>query len=60
VIEETLKEKLEEKQCLEVEEVSKRYEEEKREAILTSHLKEIPKEFNNLEAKFGQQERSLC
>jgi hypothetical protein len=40
---------------LEVEAISQRKEAEKREEILTSHLKEISKDLNNIEEKFGQQ-----
>jgi chromosome segregation ATPase len=49
------KEAMEEKQCLETE----RKEAEKRENILTDHLKERTEDLNQLEAKFGQEERRL-
>jgi hypothetical protein len=44
---------------LEAEIVSQRKEAEKREEILTSHLKEISEDLNKLEAEFSQQERRL-
>jgi len=44
---------------LEVKIVAQRKEEEKREEILTSHLKEISKDLNNLEVEFSQQERRI-
>ena len=59
MIEETLKGQLKEKLCLEAEIVSPRKEAEKREEILTSHLKEISKDLNKIEAEFNQQERRL-
>jgi hypothetical protein len=49
------KEVMEEKQCLE----AKRKEEEKRDNILTFHLKERIEELNQLEEEFGQEERRL-
>jgi uncharacterized protein YydD (DUF2326 family) len=49
------KEAMEYKKCLEV----KRKEVEKRENILTDHLKEITEDLNKLEAEFSQQERRL-
>jgi len=49
VIEETLKNQLEEKQYLEEEIVSLRKEVEKREEILTSHIERIYEDFNNIE-----------
>jgi hypothetical protein len=44
---------------LEAEIVAQRKEAEKRENILTSHLKEISEDLNKLEAEFSQQERRL-
>jgi chromosome segregation ATPase len=58
-IEETYKSQIEEKQCLEAEIVAQRKEAEKRENILTDHLKEIYEDLNQLEAEFSQQERRL-
>jgi hypothetical protein len=55
VIEETLKDQLKEKQCLEVEAVPQRKEEDKREESLTIHIKEIYEDLNNLEVEFSQQ-----
>jgi hypothetical protein len=55
-IEETYKSHMEEKQCLEDEIIEKK---EKRENILTDHLKERPEDLNELEAKSSQQERGL-
>jgi hypothetical protein len=50
---------LEEKKYLEAEIVSLRKEAEKREEILTSHLKEISEDLNKIEEEFSQQERRL-
>jgi hypothetical protein len=50
---------MEEEQCLEAEIVAQGKEEEKRENILTDHLKEIYEDLNHLESKFTQQERRL-
>jgi uncharacterized protein involved in exopolysaccharide biosynthesis len=58
-IKETHKRKLEENKFLEAEIVTKRKEEDKREDILTSHLKERYEDLNKLEAKFSQQEKRL-
>jgi hypothetical protein len=44
---------------LEAEIVAQRKEAEKREEILTSHLKERSEGLNNLEAEFSQKERRL-
>jgi hypothetical protein len=44
---------------LEAEIVAQRKEEEKRENILTNHLKERFEDLNKLEAEFSQQERRL-
>jgi hypothetical protein len=47
------------KKFLEAEIEAKRKEVEKREDILTRHLKERSKDLNKLEEKFSQQERRL-
>jgi hypothetical protein len=44
---------------LEAEIVSLRKETEKREEIMTSHLKEISEDLKNIEVEFNQQERRL-
>jgi hypothetical protein len=59
VIEETLKNQLKEKQCLEAKIVSLRKEEEKKEDTSKSHLKEKFEDFNKHGAEFSQQERRL-
>jgi len=58
-IEEKYKSLLEEKQSLEDEITTQGKEEDKREKILTYHLRERTKDLNNLEEKFGRQERKL-
>jgi hypothetical protein len=55
-IEETYKSQMEEKKCLESEIVAQRKEVEKRENILTFHLKERSEDLNKLEAEFSQEE----
>jgi hypothetical protein len=50
---------MEEKQCLEALRKEERKEAEKRENILTDHLKERTEDLNQLEAEFGQEERRL-
>jgi hypothetical protein len=50
-----IKEAMEEMQCLE----TKTKEEEKREKILTDHLKEISEDLNQLEVEFGEEELRL-
>ena len=50
---------MEEKQFFEEEIVAQRTEAQKRENILTSYLKEIYEDLNNLEAEFNQQETRL-
>jgi hypothetical protein len=59
VIEEALKNQLEEKQCLETEIVSLRKEAEKREEILTRHLKERSEDLNKLEANLVNKKEYL-
>jgi septal ring factor EnvC (AmiA/AmiB activator) len=54
-IEALINEAMEEKQCLEAE----IKEAEKRENILTDHLKEITEDLNQLESEFDQEERRL-
>jgi chromosome segregation ATPase len=56
IIEETLEHQ---KQCLEANIVAQKEEAEKRENILTDHLKEITDDLNQLEEEFGQKERRL-
>jgi septal ring factor EnvC (AmiA/AmiB activator) len=50
---------MEEKQCLEAEIVAQIKEAEKRDNILTDHLKEISEDLNHLEEKISQQDRRL-
>jgi hypothetical protein len=59
VVEETLKNQLEEKECLESEIISLKREAKKKEETLTSHIKERYEDLNKIEEKFSQQERSL-
>jgi hypothetical protein len=47
------------KQCLEAKIAAQKEETEKREKILTYHLKERTEDLNQLEAEFSQQERKL-
>jgi hypothetical protein len=54
LIEETLKDQLKEKQCLEDEIVSQRKEAEKREIFLTIHLKEIYEDLKKLQEEFSK------
>jgi hypothetical protein len=55
-----IKENLEgQKQCLESNIATQKEEAEKREKILTDHIKERTNDLNHLEAKFGQEERRL-
>ena len=55
-IEETLEDQ---KQCLEDNIVAQKEEAQKRENILTYHLKERTNDLNQLEEEFGQEERRL-
>jgi hypothetical protein len=55
-IEETLEDQ---KQCLEIKIAAQKEEAEKREKILTDHLKERTDDLNQLEAEFGQEEKRL-
>jgi len=59
MIEETLKNHLEEKKYLESKIISLRKEAKKREEIFTSDIKEISEDLNKPEAAFSQQERIL-